>query len=249
MQIREWLGRAASLAVAPVTFTTSALRNARTFHPHGIVHRAEVRPHERVPPSMATTATRLSGPALVRLSSAMFSGERPDLLGVGVSIRGDAPPQDLLFTTARHVLTLPFALITTNVHDFLGNDYYAIAPFDLEGVGRVRLRLRPRPHPEARKRPGHLVDREVRVDDAAAEDRAGFDLEVRVRNGTWTPLLAIVLHEEVELPEDSLELTPFHDGRGVRPVGFVNAVRRLSYAASRAGRRVTRRGSRSRVLI
>jgi hypothetical protein len=92
-----------------------------------------------------------------------------------------------------------------------------------------------------------LEDREVRVDEAAALGAAAFDLEIRPGRGglrgLWVPFLTIRLHEEVELPDDALELTPFHDGRGLHPVGFVNAVRRLSYAASRAGRRLTRRGS------
>lgn len=250
MQLTEWLGRAASVAVAPVTFTTSVIRRARVFHPSGFVHRAEVTPHEFVPQSMHITATRLSGPALVRLSSALFQDERPDVLGVGVTIRGDAPPQDLLFASARSLLALPFAFATTNVHDFLANEYFAIAPFQLDGVGRVRMRLRPRRGPAPRRDgPPHtqLDDREVRIDEAAALGAAAFDLEIRPGRGglrgLWVPFLTIQLHEEVELPDDALELTPFHDGRGLHPVGFVNAVRRLSYAASRAGRRLTRRGS------
>lgn len=205
MQIREWLGRAASVAVAPMTFAASA-------------------------------AARLSGPAFVRLSSALFHAERPDLLGVAVTLRGDAPIQDMLFATTRSLFTLPLAVFTTNVHDFLDNDYWAITPFELDGVGRVHLRLVPRPHPKPRRERGHLVDRETLVDEAAARGSAGFDLEIRPRGGAWTPLLAIRLGEEIELPEGSLRMTPFHDGRGLHPVGFVNALRRFTYAASVGGR-------------
>lgn len=246
MQLSEMLGRAVGVLAAPVMFTTSALRRARTFHPHGVVHRAELVPHPRVPLDLRTIATRLSGPALVRLSSALFAsekGERPDLLGVGIAIGGDAPPQDLLFATARSMFTLLPAVLTTDVHDFLDNDYFAISPFAIDGLGRVRLRLRARApsphHPKA-------DDRDVRVADAAATGRAAFDLEVQRggRRAEWTPLVVVELHEQVEVPEDSLELSPFHDGRGVRPVGFVNAVRRAAYGASRRGRHLTGRTKR-----
>jgi len=105
----------------------------------------------RTDPPFTDVAERLAGPALVRLSTAMWRGGRewPDILGAAVRFRRDphlteqaAPAdQDILFATLRHMWTIPPALLTTDVHDWLENDYYAIAPFTVAGLGRAKLRL------------------------------------------------------------------------------------------------------------
>lgn len=228
----EWLGRTAGVIAAPITGAIARVRHARTFHPQGVTHRADVRVHPDATDELRVVGERLAGPALVRLSSAWWKhGERPDLLGIGVRIGdGTTPPQDLLFATARSLVTILPATLTTKVHDFLANDYFAMAPFEVEPVGRVRLRLRGRggaPNGE---------QRDARLRDAIERGVAVFDLEVAKRGGDYRPCAQLVLGERAELDDNRLELTPENAGRGIRPVGFVNATRRAAYAASRLGR-------------
>lgn len=186
-------------------------------------------------------ATRLAGSGLIRLSSAWWkTGELPDLLGVGLRIgrddrEGEGDEQDLLFASARSLVTLVPAALRTDVHDFLANDYFAIAPYELEGVGRVKLKLRSRgPSPD-----GH--DRASRLRAAVEAGQTGFDLLVaRGTGGTedYEPFVHVWIGEPLELDDEKLRLTPEHAGRGLRPVGFVNAARRLAYDASRRARAI-----------
>lgn len=226
----EWLGKGASVLGAPIISSVAFLRRARVFHPRGVIHRADVRVQPGVADELRAAAVRLAGPGFMRLSSAWWkTGEKPDLLGVGIRIGGD---QDLLFASARSLATLLPAAITTDVHDFLGNDYFAMAPFEIEGVGRVRLKLQSRgASPEG-------TDRAARLQAAIDAGPAGFDLLV-ARNGKYEPFVHVWIGERLELDDEALDLSPTHDGRGVRPVGFVNAARRLAYRASRRAREIS----------
>src|SRR4051812_3496321 len=109
--VRTPLGRVTGALLAPVTAFVSALRRARMFHPDGVVYRADVEP---IPTANrhgahAQVAARLAGPALIRLSSAWWKGDRewPDVLGAALRFRSrpvispvpDPGDQDLLFAT------------------------------------------------------------------------------------------------------------------------------------------------------
>ncbi|MFY0581207.1 hypothetical protein ACN28S_49405 [Cystobacter fuscus] len=108
--------------------------------------------------------------------------EWPDILGAAVRflrqnhITEDAVPgdQDLLFSTMRHMWTIAPAVLSTRVHDFLENDYYGIAPFRVDGVGRVKLRLTsPR---DATPRQGSRVER---LQEAMSTGTAVLTVEAR----------------------------------------------------------------------
>ena len=157
-------------------------RHARSLHADGICLRAEVVP-VTTEALFADVAERLAGPALVRLSTATWRGgkEWPDILGAAVRLRHspriteEATPgdQDLLFSTLRHAWTLAPAFFTTHVHDWLENDYYGLAPFDVRRLGRAKLRLTsPRPAPA---RQGSRVDR---LKQALQEGGARFTFEI-----------------------------------------------------------------------
>jgi hypothetical protein len=244
----EILGRAGGVALAPVTATVSAVRRARMFHPRGTVLRAEVSELETEPPWRALGA-RLSGPAIVRLSSAWWkSREWPDVLGCAIRFTGarsldaHARPgdQDLLLATIRRPWTMPFAPLTTNHHDFLSNDYFAVSPFRTDVAGTIEWRLAP-------ERPVHHGGtRDERL--AAALDRgeAIFALEARpyrrvidvARHRHWHPVARLALIETVTLDDDALRFDPYRAGRGIEPVGFVQSLRIAAYAASRRARDV-----------
>src|SRR4051812_39945970 len=107
MGAREVVGRVIGVLAAPFAAMGSFLRGARIFHPDGVLYRAEVR-------AVAATALArsLEGPALVRLSGALWrekpGSEPPDILGVAVRLQpGEQTAQDLLFATFRTALALP----------------------------------------------------------------------------------------------------------------------------------------------
>jgi hypothetical protein len=232
MMIREGVGTVVGWLMAPVTGAVSAMRRARMFHPEGKVYRAEVTAARDT--RWPEVAARLTGPALVRLSSAWWRGgkELPDALGFALRFarspdRLSDGDQDLLLATIQRPWTTLLAPLKTRVHDFLMNDYYGVSPFDIDGVGRVKLRLvGPRLSCEG-------GSREERLQRAVDDGRAVLLLEVRPRDRHgWQSLVEVALVEAVEIDQEALRFSPFRDGRGLRPRGLVHALRRGAYAAS-----------------
>ena len=137
-RLAELAGTALGWVAAPAFAAVSAIRRARTFHPRGVVYAATVDALD------GALGEALRGAALVRFSSAWWKGpaELPDALGCALRFRyADAPSseaagddQDLLFATIRRPFTTPLSPLTTDAHDFLGNDYYAVS--HLRGAGR-----------------------------------------------------------------------------------------------------------------
>jgi hypothetical protein len=235
MTISKMAGTLLGGVLAPLTGGIAALRRARMFHPDGIVFAAEV---AAAPdgPDLADLADRVAGPALARLSSAWWRGDKewPDVLGLALRLRASAErapapsagDQDLLLATIRRPITTPLAPLSTHVHDFLANDYYAVSPFDIDGLGMARLRaVGPRPRTRA-------PSRRARLQADVAADRAQLGLELRGPRGGWRRLAQLRLVEEVALDQASLRFDPFRDGRGIHPRGFVHHLRRATYAAS-----------------
>src|SRR5690242_3930684 len=116
--------------MAPVTGFVSRVRHARMFHADGVVYRGTV---EAVDTStdLRLAGERLAGSALVRLSSALWRGDKEwmDVLGMAVRFRRPSPSsvhphdgdQDLLLATVRFPWTTPVAPLATNVSSFLWN--------------------------------------------------------------------------------------------------------------------------------
>jgi hypothetical protein len=205
------------------------------FHPEGAVYRARV---EALPGPFPDLVRRLEGPGLARLSTAWWRGgkEWTDALGIGLRLGRDpgAEPrsgdQDLLFATIRHPWTTPFAPLTTEQHDFLANDYYAVSPFEVAGVGRAKLRL-------VSSRPRKLASatRSARLSEAVERSEAWLRLEIQ-REREWQPLVRIVLTERAQVDQERLRFSPFRDGKGISPRGFVHGLRRATYLMSQIAR-------------
>jgi len=240
----EKLGDFVGAVLAPFIGLGSFVRGARLFHPEGIVFQGTVKPLASQP-RLAEVGARLEGPALIRLSSGWWRGGRewPDVLGIAIRFRSSetvtevpAPgDQDLLVATFRRLWTLPFAPLSTEQHDFLANDYFGAAPFDVEGLGRVYLRLsHPRPVPD---RPTGTHTRVERLLEAAAQHQAVFHLDARrIGRRLWWPIAEVALTEQVQIDQEALRYSPFRVGRGIRPRGFVHAIRRRTYRISQAAR-------------
>lgn len=219
------------LLLAPLTGALSLLRRARMFHPEGALLHARV---EAVASPYPGLARRLEGPALARLSTAWWRGGKEWLDALGIALRlGRAPDvvakpgdQDLLFATIQHPWTTLLAPLTTEQHDFLANDYYAVSPFDVAGVGRANLRL-----VSSRPRKLRGKDRAARLDEALAAREAWLQFEIRT-DADWVPVARVVLLERADLDQERLRFSPFRDGLGISPRGFVNGLRRATYLFS-----------------
>ncbi len=244
-RLGERAGTVAGWIVAPLFALTTTLRRARTFHPTGLVFAADVTPAE----GAVGAGERLRGHALVRFSSALWKGRREllDALGCAVRFRHAREPssepgegdQDLLFATIRHPWTTLLAPLTTDVHDFLANDYYAVSPFDVPGLGRARLRLRAERRAEVTDAP-----RAERLFAAVARGGVRLHLEARAAGErAWRPVAVVTLREAVDVDQERLAFSPFRAGRGFVPRGFVHALRRGVYALSQRARGA-RRGLR-----
>jgi hypothetical protein len=238
LDLSERAGVTLGWLIAPAFALTSALRRARTFHPSGEVFTARVEPVD----GGARTGEWLRGPALVRFSSALWKGgrERLDVLGCAIRFRRsehpspDAEPgdQDLLLATIQHPWTMPLAPLTTDVHDFLANDYFGVSPFEAPGLGRCYWRLRPERHTD-----DEHASRAERLRRAVTRSEARLHLEAR-KDGehAWTPVAVIALRSLVEIDQARLRFSPFRDGRRIVPHGFVHGLRRGVYALSQHAR-------------
>lgn len=236
------LGRIAGWAMAPFFGVVSFARHARTFHPRGPIYHAFVRVDDRAPVHIANIARRLAGPALVRFSGALWkhAEDVQDVLGCAIRLRRNdeetpvpaADDQDLLFATIRRPYTMPFSPLSTNVEDYLANDYFAVSPFDVGLERRIYLRI----HPEHRSiQPkgtrSEKLARDVVKGDARLNLEYGFE-----PFGPWLPLATVGLKRVAHIDGEALRFRPFRAGRGVRPRGFVHALRTGVYAMSQWAR-------------
>ena len=228
-------------ALAAVTGPGAWLRRARFFHPEGVIYVAAVT-NVGTDERARAVGERLAGAALVRFSSALWrKHEWKDVLGMAVRFRrtpvASAVPepseQDLLCATIRSPWTTPVAAIPTRVHDFLANHFHGVSPFQVDDGGRVKLRFRAPKHEE---HPGR--SRQERLDLAVEAGRAVLTLEMRplFALGAWQPVARLALERQVSIDQAALRFSPFRDGRGLVPRGFVHALRVASYPASQGMR-------------
>jgi hypothetical protein len=236
----ERCGLLVGAGLAPLTASISHARSARMFHPDGVVLRAQTGPCAGLSPALHGVAERLTGPTLVRFSSAIWRGGRewPDVLGVALRFGwdGERGTQDLLLATIRFPWTMLLSPFATNYRSFLWNHYHAVSPFEVPGADRVKLRLR-----SPRLDNGTGSTRVEHLHNAVRAGRALFQLELRSLEESpfarrWQPLLDVRLLAPVDVDQSALRFSPFNDAAGLRPTGFVHAIRVAAYASSQRAR-------------
>jgi hypothetical protein len=229
-------------ALSPAFGLASFARQSRVLHPRGVTYRATVLTHDKAPLELRGLGRRLSGPALIRFSAALWKSREdwPDVLGCAIRLRGDerdtaeagADDQDILFATIQRPWTMPFAPFMTNVRDYLGNDYLGVSPFDAGLDQRLYLRLRP--DHRARFQQGNRATRLARE---VEKGRANLTLGASEGPyGPWLPVASISIQRVAHVDGEALRFHPFRQGRGIRPLGFVHGLRRGPYASSQAAR-------------
>jgi hypothetical protein len=243
MSFPEIAGTALGVLLSPLFAMISAVLGRRVFHPTGLLTlgRVEALPEHA---ALAPLAARLVGSALVRWSGgAHTSASAPkDLLGCAVRFRRPGPldqmvgadDQDLLTITSATVGGIFRASEETDVSEYRASTYHALGSFEDQDLGPLELRLVPRPP----QRPATGSDRNERLRDAIARGDASMVLEVRgrVTGDAWQGAAEIVLEQVLEGDPVDLKFDPFRNGRGIRPAGFLHAVRRAVYPAAQRGR-------------
>lgn len=211
--------------LATVFRTASRLRGARAFHPRGGVWEVTWRPAT----GTESAATPLQGGprrGLLRVSHGVgLPADLPDVLGWALKIRdvhGPGRDQDLLLASTgsgrlgRHLLRPARDLGRTTLSTLL--------PYAVAGGGhRVIV--------------AHAVpSRRARYAEVLA-GRAPLPRYAVRFDGPSGPLLGTV--EPVERAATSgadLRFDPWHTGPDLRPVGWLNRIRRSTYRASQEGR-------------
>jgi hypothetical protein len=221
--------------LAPLTALGSKARHARLFHPEGMVFRAEVVPLAEAG-SLGSLAERLKGEACVRLSGAWWRGgkEWKDVLGCAIRFTEDSEhEQDLLFATIRKPWTTLLAPLSTDTHDFLENDYYAVSPFEVKGVGKVKWRL------VANRSRSNGRNRWQKIIRAVGDDLAFFRLELLELNGSkkeWQRVAEVRLKEKMDIDQEALRFSPYRNGLGIEPRGLIHGLRIATYRSSQKAR-------------
>lgn len=211
------------------------------FHPEG--HTFTGRVVATGEGSYAELGRRLAGRALVRLSPALWRNgtEHLEVLGLALRMRPGGGPaldhvpiaidQDILFATIRSPLTMVLSPFTTDASDFAGNRYWAVSPFAVAELGRVKLRLSP---VDRKRTKGRRIER---LREAVRSGHAIWQLDARrTLTRRWHPVAHLIVEREAAVDQVALRFDPFRTGAGVVPVGLVHAIRRAAYAASQHAR-------------
>lgn len=231
------LGMLVGATIAPSFFSLAFARGGRVFHADG-----ETFGGRFVATGDDAFARRLEGRVLVRFSPgiARHLSEAPDVLGCAVRFRRQgelddptlqAGDQDLLTASVRSFRHLKAAKLSTNSHDYLDNVYWAVALFTVPGHGVGTLRWTGHTRPSDPD-----TSRSTRVNEAIASRDATLRLEFVSIAGETHPLGELRLEQRLEIDQGALRMSPFHEGRGLHPVGFINGIRRVAYWASEGGR-------------
>lgn len=214
-------------AVALPFRAISALRGARSLHPHGVRAKARWTIHRSH--ALAGDASVLSSGAtldgVARLSRSVGLPEVvPDILGVAVRL-GD---QDLLFASTLDVPVVHHFFLPSP--GWFAQPYCTCLPLDAGGGAMVVGLLAP---PRAPRIDGSL---EAIREQVAA--RVSFAIALAAPLGRFEPIGTLELFAPFEDSEEALRFNVHNAGGGLRPVGLVNRLRDEAYRASRRGRGV-----------
>lgn len=210
-------------------------RNARVFHPHGVLLHGTLilREGPIQQPNSSAAVTALGGPAqhpvVVRLSKAVGTpGAWPDLLGISVKIDLDGGQVDLLTATVgqsgwRRLFFRPTS-------SWCRTPYSTVLPYQA-GQRRLLLGLSPE------RRRSELAGLEAlkhAADSTLREDPLVFSFEERDRAG-WSAVGRLVITGPIA--ESDASYDPYLNAlASFAPVPLLSRLRRAAYAGSRRGR-------------
>lgn len=241
MRILSLVGRGVGLVLAPWKMLARRVWSARPFQGDGELYLADVTP-EADDEDAAALGERLAGPALVRFSAALWNepGARLDLLSCSIRFGWSGDPedardaQDVVLASFRHFATLPLAAVVTDARNYLANDYYSVLHFRTRELGEVELRVTTPRGIRVRDRA-----RAAKLARAVAEGPVTLLLEARRSHwrARWRPVARIALKQRAPVAPSRVAFSPFHDARGIEPVGALGFLRVATDRARGVGAR------------
>ena len=234
---RAGLG-AAGHVLGGVFGAVSWLRSAKSLHPHGVVHEAELRVDGIVPrpdllagvPFLTRRAT-YSG--LVRFSRSLGLPEAaPDIQGMAIRLpdaHGPGRDQDLLLVTSGDGAVVHHLFVPG--HGYFDRPYSSVLTFRGEGgaflVGARIAGGAPRPSGGG-----------TEFDDLGAAAATGdlrYDVGVAPLTGRMTRVATLAVGTRLRDDLNDMHFNPWNTGGGLEPTGPVNRMRDLVYRDSQAG--------------
>lgn len=219
------------IAAAALFSTTSAIRGARTFHPIGAAFEATFTVDEPARVGVALLDTPGDHDAIVRLSRGVGTREPwPDILGLALRVldaHGPGEHQDLLFVTSGERPIVRHLFVPTTSFDRIR--FSSVLPYRL-GDRDVLFGARS----------DDLDGRRLLLDDLERGDATTpvrFTVDIATLRGAWEPVARLDIGTQLsDRTSDLLRFNPATTGGGIRPIGMLQAARRLSYGASQVGR-------------
>jgi hypothetical protein len=227
--IEDMLGKATGLVFRPL----SALRRAKSVHPHGLVFEATLMIDGAADASSAPLlSVPAEHPAIIRFSrSAGLPRPLPDVVGAAIRIpgpHGPRRPQDFLLVTSIDRPVMHHLLVP--VLDAQQLSYSSLLPYRV-GDDLLLVGLEPRvdaPHPLGR-------DIEERLIRAAATGRLVFDFSVACLGGRFRRIGELRIGRKLPQDMNGLRFNVWNTGGGLRPATFLNGMRRTAYPESQKG--------------
>ncbi len=228
---------AAGTVVGGVFGAVSRLRSAKSLHPHGVVHAAELEIRGGGPPGLLAgvplLTTRRTYPAVVRFSRSLGLPETaPDFMGIGLRLTDAHGPdrhQDLLLvssgdrTITHHLFKPGFG--------FFDHAYSSVLVFRGQGPAfLVGARL----SPGSARDTGHGSE----FDDLAASAATGnlrYDLGVAPVRGKLSRVGILTIGDQLPDEANAIRFNPWNTGGGLEPTGPVNRIREWVYPGSQKG--------------
>lgn len=121
----------------------------------------------------------------------------------------------------------------------MANDFHAASPFRVDGVGEAKISARWISSKGDRARPNENRAQRLLERVERGEARLALFLH-RSPSQPWQRLVELDLVEQLRLDQNALRFDPFLTGRGLEPTGFIHALRRAAYPASRGATKALR---------
>lgn len=218
------------VAAAGLFFTTSAIRGARTFHPIGAAFEATFTVVEPAGVGVELLDTPGTHDAVVRLSRGVgLRPPWPDVLGLALRVldaHGPGAHQDQLLVTSGERPIVRHLFVPTTSFDSIR--FSSLLPYRL---GDRDVLFGARSDDLDRRR---LLLNDIGREGATIPVR--FSIDIATPRGAWEPVARLDIGRQLSGPTaEGLRFNPANTGGGIKAIGMMQAVRRLSYGASQAG--------------